>query len=138
MVVDIQAGTWEFYVDDVKYNAPDPLGFRGTPTMLDRVSYFTESAAGAVIDAVSVGPAPGPGGPLRGTATVTIEVTAILDPPVVTTPAGPATLNADAIDVTGTAEANSLVRVYLDQDNNGSVSAGDPVVGSRQLTGGQA
>ena len=54
--IDPTARTWNFFVDGVRYNAPDPLGFRGQPTSLDGIEYLNEIAApsGSYLDAVTV------------------------------------------------------------------------------------
>ena len=57
--------------------------------------------------------------------------------PTVTSPTSPATLNADNLAVSGTAEAGSLVLVYIDGNDNGVFDDGDLVVGSQQLGAGE-
>ncbi|MCH7987912.1 MAG: protein kinase, partial [Planctomycetes bacterium] len=52
IVLDVASQTYEFFVNDVRYHSPDPLGFRGKPEKLDEVHYATPSAAGAYIDAL--------------------------------------------------------------------------------------
>ncbi len=56
--------------------------------------------------------------------------------PIVTTPAAATTVNATTATVAGTAEADSLVRIYVDANHDGVVDAGDTVVGTEQLAGG--
>lgn len=56
--------------------------------------------------------------------------------PTVGSPAAATAVNANSFSVTGTAEANSLVRIYSDANNNGLIDGADAVVGSQQLTGG--
>ncbi len=56
--------------------------------------------------------------------------------PTVTGPSGPITVNTPTAAVSGAAEANSLVRVYVDLNDNGSIDPGDLVIASEQLTGG--
>jgi hypothetical protein len=56
--------------------------------------------------------------------------------PVVASPEAVAVVNAATVTVTGTAEADSLVTVYVDVDSSGTFTAGDTVVGTQQLTGG--
>ena len=56
--------------------------------------------------------------------------------PTVVTPGMPLAVNAGAATITGTAQANSLVKVYKDFNNNGAIDIGDGVVGTLQLTGG--
>lgn len=43
LIVDPPSQTFEFLVDDQKYEAPDPLGFRGTPSSIDHISYLTST-----------------------------------------------------------------------------------------------
>jgi Ca2+-binding RTX toxin-like protein len=69
--VDMTARTYEFFVDGVKFNAPDPLDFRGNPGALSRVTFLLENVPGFYVDALQVdGPdAPVPmakGDTLRG------------------------------------------------------------------------
>lgn len=52
--VDLDARTYEFAVNGVTYNAPDPLGFRGTTPNLHRVVYLLEHPAGYYLDALQV------------------------------------------------------------------------------------
>src|SRR5262249_14542075 len=66
----------------------------------------------------------------------TVAFTAPPAAPTVTIPAGPVTTAAATFMLEGTAEADSRVRVYLDADGSGTVTAGDELVGSQQLTGG--
>jgi hypothetical protein len=56
--------------------------------------------------------------------------------PAVTSPAAVASVPATTFNIVGTAEANSLVQVVRDLNNNGAVDGGEPVVGSQQLTAG--
>ena len=56
--------------------------------------------------------------------------------PVVTDPAAAVTLNADTYAIAGTAEANSLVKIYVDANNNNQVDAGETLAGEQQLSGG--
>src|SRR5262249_43485885 len=56
--------------------------------------------------------------------------------PAVTSPSSALTINASTYTIRGTAEANALVKVWLDGNNNGAVDAGEAVVGSQQLGGG--
>jgi hypothetical protein len=55
--------------------------------------------------------------------------------PTVDTPATPVTVNAGTYIITGSAEANALVRIYSDANKNGKLDAGDPLVASQQLAG---
>jgi hypothetical protein len=55
--------TWDFFVDEQHYNAPDPLGYRGNPAYLDDFGYFNEinGPNGSYLDAVVIQPVPEPG-----------------------------------------------------------------------------
>ncbi len=53
--------------------------------------------------------------------------------PTVTSPPGPVLVNTANFTVTGTAEANALVKVWVDANNNGVVDAGDTVAAQQQL-----
>jgi hypothetical protein len=55
---------------------------------------------------------------------------------VITSPASPTNVMAANFTITGTAEANALVRIYRDLNSNGVLDSGEPVVGSQQLAGG--
>src|SRR5207244_2160137 len=55
---------------------------------------------------------------------------------VVASPPAPVTINADTYAIFGTAEANALVRVWIDANNNGVKDAGETLAGSQQLSGG--
>jgi hypothetical protein len=50
--------SWDFYVNDVKYNAPDPLGFRGHPLYIDQISYYTGNTGLIYMDALTITPEP--------------------------------------------------------------------------------
>ncbi len=54
MLVDPATQTYDFYVDNVMYVAPDPLGFRGTPTALNRVRYLSEGSGDVYLDALEI------------------------------------------------------------------------------------
>jgi len=54
-ILDFGSDTWEFFVDNVKYQSPDPLGFRGTPPAMNTVQWF---GAGMYLDAVTIVPEP--------------------------------------------------------------------------------
>ncbi|QEL19430.1 Ig-like domain-containing protein [Limnoglobus roseus] len=56
--------------------------------------------------------------------------------PTVTIPAGLVTINAATYTISGTAEANSLVRVYQDTNGNNTIDAGEKVLDTKQLVGG--
>jgi len=52
--VDMDARTYEFYVNGTKFNAPDPLNFRGNPGALSVMSYLIEDVDGIYLDDVRV------------------------------------------------------------------------------------
>ena len=56
--------------------------------------------------------------------------------PSVTDPASAVWLNADIYTIEGTAEADSLVRVHVDANNNDQVDAEETLAGQQQLSGG--
>lgn len=56
--------------------------------------------------------------------------------PVVTSPATAVNATGTSFDIQGTAEADSLVRIYIDFNNNGVIDGLDTDVGLQQLTGG--
>lgn len=58
IAVDVAEQTWEFFVNDAKYLSPDPLGFRGTPTFLDRIRYQSEGSGPVFVDALTITPEP--------------------------------------------------------------------------------
>ena len=60
--INMTTRTWEFYVNDVHFNAGHPLGFRGQPIFLDEVNFLNGNGApnGTFIDAVRLFPAPVP------------------------------------------------------------------------------
>jgi hypothetical protein len=64
--------------------------------------------------------------------------TTLPDPPTVTSPASATTVpsTTTTLNITGNAEADSLVQVWNDIDNNGAIDGGETVVASQQLTGG--
>lgn len=57
-------------------------------------------------------------------------------PPTVTSPAAPARVDATTFAIQGVAEADVLIRVYRDNDNNGMINGADAVVAFQQLAGG--
>lgn len=71
-----------------------------------------------------------------GTDTSAVSVTSVADTPIVTSPAVTTTINAASFMITGTAEANSLVQVYSDVNNNGLTDGADAVIASQQLSSG--
>jgi hypothetical protein len=63
--------------------------------------------------------------------------TAAPDAPAVAGPSAPRTVDADELEISGTAEAGSLVRILLDADGDGVLDPEDgTVVGSQQLAAG--
>jgi hypothetical protein len=42
LVVDVSTQSWEFYVDGQRYDAPDPLDFRGSPASIRYVDYLAQ------------------------------------------------------------------------------------------------
>ncbi len=58
--------------------------------------------------------------------------------PTITDPLTATTVDADTFNINGTAEANSLVRVYTDANDNGQVDGSDAVVASQQLVDGSS
>lgn len=52
--VNMDTRTWEFFVDGVRFAAPDALDFRGSPGAVDTVNFLVESQPGIVVDAVQV------------------------------------------------------------------------------------
>ncbi len=67
---------------------------------------------------------------------ITHAASAAIAPPVVTSPNAPVTLNANSINIAGTAQAGSLVRVYVDINGDGVINGADSVAGSQQLAAG--
>lgn len=45
-IIDYPNQTWRFFMDDVEYAAPDPLGFRGAPPPLDGIHVLSQASAG--------------------------------------------------------------------------------------------
>ena len=70
--------------------------------------------------------------------TITETTTPPIMPPVITDPTGPVSIDALAYGIAGTAQPNSLVRIYADLNDDGFVNGTDSVVASVQLTGGAA
>jgi hypothetical protein len=70
--------------------------------------------------------------------TITETTPPPINPPVITAPAAQVTLNRQNFTIAGTAQADSLVRIYRDANNNGQIDPGDNVVGQQQLAGGGA
>lgn len=68
--------------------------------------------------------------------TITETTPSAIAPPIVLSPSAPVSVDQANYTISGTAEADSLVRIYSDLNNDGFVNGGDTVVGSQQLTGG--
>jgi len=68
-------------------------------------------------------------------ATFTFDTAAPVAP-TVTSPAAAVRVNAASFAIAGSAEANALVRVYSDANNNGAIDGADAMVASQQLTAG--
>ncbi len=96
-----------------------------TPLAQDAVNNFLVTATDAV----------GNQSTLTDVPTITEDSTAPTGL-IVTSPNAPTTADATTFDVTGTAEAGSLVQIYRDVDDNGEIDAGDAVVGMQQLAAG--
>jgi flagellar hook assembly protein FlgD len=71
------------------------------------------------------------------TVSFTLDTTAPATP-LVTDPLGPITVSATGYAIKGTAEANSLVRVWIDTNANGQKDTGDQLAVWQQLGGGSA
>lgn len=56
--VDMANRTWDLFFDGQKYDAPDPLGFRGTPTYIDRVQFLSEGSGNVYMDDLRIVPEP--------------------------------------------------------------------------------
>jgi hypothetical protein len=55
ILVDVAAQTYRLFFDSAEYQAPDPLGFRGSPVALDALTYFPNTSPGGVaFDAIVV------------------------------------------------------------------------------------
>lgn len=68
--------------------------------------------------------------------TITENTPAAINPPTITNPGGPVTVDLPAFDIQGNAQANALVRIYTDDNNDGFINGGDTMVASQQLSGG--
>lgn len=74
--------------------------------------------------------------PPTNVPTITETTVPPIAPPVVTTPSAPTTVDAPTFNIQGTAQANALVRIYRDNNNDGFVNGTDTEVGNQQLSGG--
>ena len=52
--VDVPHKEWQFFVDDKKFETPNPLRFRSGETSLDTIRLQCETQAGVYIDALRV------------------------------------------------------------------------------------
>ena len=78
-----------------------------------------------------------PTGDTLGSPSVnTLTIDEVPVAPAIGGPTVATTVNAASIMVTGTAQANSLVKVYRDVNNSGVLDSGDTVVAQQQLAGG--
>ncbi|MCB9895769.1 MAG: hypothetical protein H6839_15085 [Planctomycetes bacterium] len=68
--------------------------------------------------------------------TITETTAPAISPPVISDPTSPVSLDAPSYTITGTAQPDSLVRIYSDLNDDGFVNGGDAVVAMQQLTGG--
>ncbi len=57
--------------------------------------------------------------------------------PTVSSPGAPVAVNADSYLVEGTADADALVQVWIDANNNGALDLDEALTGSQQLAGGE-
>jgi serine/threonine protein kinase len=60
LLIDISTQSWEFFVDDRKFEPPQPLKFRSNEEQLRTLRYQCENAPGIYIDAVRILRAPVP------------------------------------------------------------------------------
>ena len=61
LIVDVPDQTYRFFLNDVEYAAPDPLGFRGTPGQINRIRFLAEvSGNGTYIDELRIFGVPEP------------------------------------------------------------------------------
>jgi hypothetical protein len=99
---------------------------------------LTQNAANAFV--VAATDAAGNRGPAADVPTVTEDsATADTTPPpapAVSTPSTALTVDADSFVITGTAEAGSLVQVFVDANGNGALDAGEALAASQQLGAG--
>lgn len=111
------------------------LDFNGTieSALTFRAWDRTSGANGDTADTTSNG---GKSAFSTATETASITVISVSDMPMVTSPAAAVAVNADNFLIAGIAEADSLVRVYRDLNNNSQIDAGEDQVGQQQLTGG--
>jgi hypothetical protein len=50
--IDVAKETYEFFVDDKRFESPRPLKFRGKPAYLDAINFLVEG--GVYIDALRI------------------------------------------------------------------------------------
>jgi hypothetical protein len=96
--------------------------------------YTWNDNAAQVTVAASNAPAPTPT-PTPAPAPPATDTTPPATPSVTNPSTGSSTRN-NTYTITGTAEANSLVRVWVDANANGRKDAGESLAGSQQLSGG--
>ena len=70
-------------------------------------------------------------------ATTTVTVGSTTDTPAVTNPAAATLVATPTATITGTADPGSLVQIYVDANDNGTIDAGETVAASEQLAAGQ-
>src|SRR5262249_36994667 len=63
--IDVPKHTWEFFVDDRRFESPQPLRFRGKVQYLDYINFLVEG--GVYIDALRVTRVAGGGRAEKGT-----------------------------------------------------------------------
>ena len=56
--IDLAARTYDFFVNGVRFQPPDPVDFRGNPSALFRVVYLLENPAGYYLDALQISSEP--------------------------------------------------------------------------------
>ncbi len=116
---EVVVGTEQLAAGQTSYSISVPLA-------ANAVNYFLVTASDAA-------------GNVSGVAVVpTITTDSIVPaPPTVITPAAATLVQMGPYTVTGTAEAGSLVQIYGDTNDNGTIDTGEVVVGSEQLASGQ-
>ena len=115
----------------VRYNADGSLHAEtqfaiSVPLTQDAANYFVVTATDAAENVSGVAAVP--------TITEDSQPPAA---PAVSSPASAVTVNADTYLIEGTAEPGSLVRVYVDANNNNQVDVGETLAGEQQLSGGK-
>jgi Calx-beta domain len=54
LLIELASQTYDFFINDVQFNAPDPLGFRGDPPNLDTVALLLQDPAGYYLDDLDI------------------------------------------------------------------------------------